>query len=128
MDPQRLQQLVKAVRIVLTAELFLGGQARLTSALTPGLYKRAMTKAEGTQRYLDFIPIKDATRHTNFIGALMVTAGVLLTSARTRLPGGVLSISLTLAGVYSQYRMGIPYWLPSVNTVLAAIVIYNETR
>ena len=128
MDTVDLQGLARICRVVLTAELFLGGQARLTSILTPSLYKRAMAKAEGTQRYLDFIRIRDAKRHTNCIGASMVTAGALLISARARLAGGVLSIALTLAGVYTQYRMNIPYWLPSVNTVLAAIIVYNEAK
>lgn len=123
-----LQQLAKIARIILTFELFLGGQARLTPALTPRLYERAMAKAEGTQRYLSFIRIPDAKRHTHFIGALMVLAGVLLSRQESRLTGGYLSISLTLAGVYSQYRMEIPYWLPSINTLLAASIIYTERK
>ena len=122
-----LDSLAKIVRVILSAELFLGGQARLTSMLTPTLHRRAMAKAEGTQKYLNFIPIRDSKSHTRFIGALMVAAGTLLMFRRTRLLGALLGIALTLAGVYSQYRMGIPYWLPSVNTVLAAIIIVNES-
>ena len=123
-----IQRLSKIVRVILTAELFVGGQARLGAALSPRLYGRAMAKAEGTQKYLSFIPIQDPEKHTNFIGALMMTAGLLLSYGPTCLAGGLLSISSTLAGVYSQYRMDIPYWLPSMNTVLAAIIIYAETR
>lgn len=128
MDSGGVQQLATAARILLTAQLFIGGQARLSSALTPQLYEKAMAKAEGTRRYLSFIPIQDPHRHTSFLGALMVMAGILLTLpvSTCSLVGGVLSITLTLAGVYSQLRMGIPYWLPSINTVLAAIVIYDE--
>lgn len=130
MDGTRLEQLTKVARLILTIELFLGGQARTTPILTPGLYKRVMAKAEGTQRYLAFIPIQDPKKHTHFIGALMMMAGVLLIppDAKIRLAGGLLSISLTLAGVYSQYMMGIPYWLPTINTVLAASVIYHEAK
>lgn len=123
-----LQRLAKIARIILTFELFLGGQARLTPALTPGLYERAMAKSEGTQKYLSFIRIADAKRHTHFIGALMILAGALLMRPESRLTGGYLSISLTLAGVYTQYRMNIPYWLPSVNTVLAASIIYTKKK
>lgn len=123
-----LEGLEKVVRVVLTIELFLGGQARLTAALTPNLHKRAMARAQGTQKYPSFIRIQDPQRHTNFIGALMILAGALLISPETRLNGGILSIALTLAGVYTQYGMNIPYWLPSVNTVLAAIIIYGQSR
>ncbi len=123
MDTKYMHNFVTIIRIVLTGELLLGGQARLTSRLTPTLYKRAMAKAEGTQRYLSFIPIRDPRQHTHFIGALMCLAALLLGFSRTRLAGGMLSIALTLAGVYSQYRMAIPYWLPAVNTVLAAVII-----
>ena len=126
MDAIKFHQLAKVVRIVLTTELFLGGQARLTSALTPGLHKRAMAKAEGAQRYLDFIPIRDARQHTRFIGLLMCSAGALLSWQKTRLAGGLLSIALSLAGVYTQTRMQIPYWLPTTNTVLAGIVIWEQ--
>ena len=55
----------------------------------------------------------------------MCVAGALLCANSTRLAGGLLSISLTLAGVYSQSRMGVPYWLSAVNTVLAAIIIWD---
>lgn len=120
--------LPKLLRVILTAELFLGGQARLTSALTPSLYRRAMSKAVGTQKYLSFIPINDPEKHSNFIGFLMCLAGALLCERRTRLAGGLLSIWLTLAGVYTQWRMRIAYWLPAVNTVLAGLIIWDEVR
>lgn len=111
------------VTYILSFELFLGGQARLTPLLTPTLYKRAMSKADGTRKYLSFIPITDPIRHSNFIGGLMILAGALLLGQSTRVIGSVLSGSLSLAGVYSQNKMGIPYWLPCVNAVLAAIIL-----
>jgi hypothetical protein len=123
-----MDRIPDVLRVILTAELFLGGQCRITPALTPGLYQRVMRKADGTQKYLPFIPIKDPKEHTRFIGFLMCTAGALLCARRTRLLGGLLSISLTLAGVYTQWKMKIPYWLPSVNTVLAAVIIWNERK
>ena len=119
---------IYVARIVLTFELFLGGQCRITPALTPALYQRAMAKAEGTRRHLSFIPINDPEQHTRFIGAMMCLAGALLCTKTTRLMGALLSVSLSLAGVYSFHRMGIPYWLPSVNTVLAIMIIFGEER
>lgn len=121
-------RLIQIARIVLTFELFLGGQARLTSALTPRLHQKAISKADGTQKYLSFIPIRDPVQHSRFIGAMMCLAGALLCKRQIRLYGGVLSVSLTLAGVYTQYRMRIPYWLPAVNTVLASGIIWDELR
>lgn len=120
------QQVSKWLRIILTAQLVLGGQARLTSTLTPTLHKRAMSKAEGARKYLSFVPIRDAKQHTRFIGLLMCAAGALLSWHRTRLSGALLSMSLSLMGVYSQWRMAIPYWLPAVNTVLAAVIIQDQ--
>ena len=123
MDAAQSSLIAKWARYILIIELFLGGQARVTSKFTPQLYQRAMAKADGTRKFLPFIPIKDSKQHTQFIGACMCAAGVLMSSSRTRLIGTMLAISLTLAGVYTQYRMGIPYWLPAVNTVLAAIIL-----
>lgn len=118
------------LRYTLTAQLLLGGQARLTSRLTPSLHRRAMAKAPGTRKYLPFIPIRDPVRHTHFIGAMMCLAGVMLCldveGLRLRLAGAVLAVSLTLAGVWTQVRMGIPWWLPGVNSVVAGVVIWGE--
>lgn len=127
MDPSYHSHLPIWARKILL-ELILGGQARLTYNLTPTLHQKAMAKAEGTRKYLPFIPIKNPKQHTQFIGACMCVAGALLSSSstRTRVRGGGLVISLTLAGVYTQFRMGIPYWLPAVNTVLAAVILRGE--
>lgn len=123
-----LSTAVSTINYILSFELFLGGQARLTPLLTPSLYKRAMSKAVGNQKYLSFIPIRDPKLHSNFIGALMCLAGALLLSGITRRVGSLLSASLSLAGVYSQSKMGIPFWLPIVNSVLAAIIFVGSGK
>lgn len=128
MDTRNVSVITKWARYVLILELFLGGQARITPTLTPKLYQRAMAKADGTRNFLPFIPIKDPKQHTQFIGVCMCAAGALLSSPSqiTRMGGAGLAIALTLAGVYTQFRMGILYWLPAVNTVLAATIIWND--
>ena len=67
----------------------------------------------------------------------MCVAGVLLFTPKAvsewlnpsvlRLGGAVLGMGLTLTGVYTQFKAGIPYWLPCVNTVLAGVVIWTES-
>lgn len=85
-----------------------------------------MQKAEGYQRYLSFIPARNAKEHTVFIGSLMSMAGGLLCFSNTRLQGALLSMSLSVAGIYSQYKMGVAYWVPRLNTALAALIIYSD--
>ena len=117
--------------VLLSFEQFLGGQARITDRLTPSQYQRAMRKAPGTAEALyPLIPVKDPTRNSNVIGAIMVLTGFLLAWTRTR--GSYLTLglntSLTAMGVYSQRRMGIPYWLPIVNMMLGFTVWWIENN
>ena len=108
---------------IFSFELLLGGQARLTPYLTPGVHKRAMSKAKGYQEHMWFLPIRDPTLHSNVIGALMVSAGVLLLWSKTRVFGAGLGGLVAMAGVWAQSRMGVPFWLPCVNTVLAGLIV-----
>ena len=115
--------------LFLSFEHFLGGQARLTSKLTPVLYERAMSKAAGTAEALyPIIPVKDPVLHSNVIGLLMVSTGSLLAYSKTRGSNVTLSLNtfLTLAGIYSQRRMRIPYYVPVFNLLLGAAVYYLE--
>lgn len=117
---------------LLSFEHLLGGQARITSLLTPSLYQGAVVrKGPGTAEALyPIIPIKDHVRLSNFIGALMVLQGTLLALPTTRSSLGALGLNtfLTAAGIYSQRRMGIPYWLPCVNMALGFLVWWNQNR
>lgn len=45
-----------------------------------------------------------------------------------RIVGKVLALALPLMGIYSQYRMGVKFWLPVINTILASIIIYGESK
>ena len=125
MDSTTLHTTATYIRYILTLELMLGGQARLTSRLTPTVHKRAMAKAEGYRKYLSFIPIEHSKQHSQFIGFCMCTAASLLCVDGMRLGGASLSMSLSLMGVYAQYRMGVPFWLPVVNSVFAGMIIWG---
>lgn len=125
-------QALKIPAILLSFEHFLGGQCRITDKLTPALYRRAVvTKGAGTAEALyPIIPVKDPIKHSQVIGFLMCTTGALLAWPKTRgtiLPLG-LNTFLTCAGIYSQRRMKMPYWLPITNLILGALVWWIENR
>lgn len=126
MDSVMWARLAAAARWTLAAELLVGGQARLTRRLTPGLHDQAMAKARGYLEYLRFIPASSPSEHSFFIGVAMCTAGGLLCFPATRMQGALLSSSLSLMGIYSQARMGVPYWLPCINTVLGSFIAYSN--
>ena len=117
---------------ILSFEHFLGGQARITSLLTPSLYQGAVVrKGPGTAEALyPIIPFRDPTIHSNFIGVLMLLQGTLLAYPPTRGSFWTLGLNtfLTAAGIYSQRRMGIPYWLPCVNMALGFIVWWTRNQ
>lgn len=119
---------ITGIRWILTAELLLGGQARLTDKMTPTVHKKAMSKADGYRRYLPFIPASNSTQHSQIIGGLMCIAGGVLCTATTRTFGASLSMSLSIAGWYSQARMCVPYLLPIINTVLAGLIITHHNQ
>lgn len=118
--------------LLLSFEHFLGGQCRITDKLTPSLYRRAVvTKGAGTAEALyPIIPFKDPVKHSQVIGLLMCTTGALLAWHKTRgsvLPLG-LNTFLTCAGIYSQRRMNMPYWLPITNLILGGLIYMIENR
>lgn len=72
----------------------------------PRLYGKAMSKAVGTRdAFYPFIPIRDATRHSNFIGVLMVLAGMLVARKDTRGTWGV-GLTLILTSKYFSFYAG----------------------
>lgn len=116
-------------RVLFAAELLLGGQARITSRLTPSITKRAMAKAHGYREYLPIMPSRNAHEHSRAIGALMLAAGIGMLWPRAgpaRILATSLGTALALMGIYSQRLMGIPYWLPCINTTLGLIVLISE--
>ena len=58
----------------------------------------------------------------------MCLAGALILLSSTRTAGSLLSGSLSVAGIYSFSRMGLPYWLPVVNTVLAGMILLSNRK
>lgn len=117
------------VRLVFSLELLLGGQARVTSWLTPAITKQAMAKAQGYREHLPIIPSKTPHAHSCVIGCLMLIAGFAMIwpwPGPIRMSGTILGTSLALMGVYSQRLMEIPYWLPCINACLGVFVLVSE--
>ncbi|EMC92141.1 hypothetical protein BAUCODRAFT_78334 [Baudoinia panamericana UAMH 10762] len=115
-----------ALPLILAFELFLGGQARLTDRITPGLHKQASRKASGYYRWLNFLPVDDAETFQHVIGGLMIFAGILICVPPMRAMGTLLSMALSGGGVYSHRKMGVPYWLPAVNTAIAVVILWQH--
>ncbi|KAL6719218.1 hypothetical protein ACLMJK_003455 [Lecanora helva] len=96
--PSPISHLLAAI---LSAELLLGGQARLPISPTPSLQKRAMAKADGTLAAFPFVPL-DAVTFTRVIGVAMCLASVGVAVPATRAAGVMLSGTLSLMGVWNQ--------------------------
>ena len=105
---------------ILAAELLIGGQARLPFSPTPSLQRKAMAKADGIKDIMPFVPV-GAIPFSRFLGWTMCLASGLVAVPSTRVYGAPLSASLSVIGWVAQARMGMPYWLPVVNTVLAGV-------
>lgn len=112
---------ITIVAYLVAAEMILGGQARLTN-LTPGIRQKTLDKAEGYQRLLPIIPIKDPVLHSAFLGFFMSLGGILLLFRSTRRAGSVLTGTLNLLGVYVQSRIGIGYSHPVISAACCALV------
>lgn len=113
---------------ILALEYFLGGLPRV-SAIPPlgSMHKRIYQKTLKTAPYLaPVFPFTDTRSdktvrwHMRLVGTLMVLEGLMLAIPRTRAHPFTLFMSLFLpaAGVWSQMKAGLPYWLPVINLVL----------
>lgn len=112
---------------ILAFELFLAGQARITSRLTPTLHDRIMARAAESAEALSFIPIHNPENHSRFIGCAMCVAGVLMLFPQTRdRSGAMVTLALTSAGFYAQRRMGVSYKLPVINSVMTLAVVFLD--
>ena len=126
------QYLIHVPAYLLAFEHILGGQARVTPLLTPSVYDiAARQRGPATQKALyPIIPIKNPEKLSNFIGALMIATAILLFLPITR--GSIVTLAvntfLTGAGIYTQRKMGIPFWLPCINMALGLMVWVIENR
>lgn len=120
--------LTQVARYILACELLLGGQARISARFTPQVHQKAMAKAAGYKKYLPFIPGHTPTEHSRNIGVLMFLAGVgmFLSQRLPKVLGTALGTALAAMGIYSQSRMGVPFWLPCVNAMLGSLVLSDE--
>lgn len=120
------------LRYLLTAQLVLGGQARLTSLFTPGANQLAMQKAPALHHhlggYLFPLPIRvsGAEQHSRLTGAVMLGSGAMLCLPQTRLAGAVASGALLGSWAWAFWQMGTEWPVPVVNVVIAGVIAYGE--
>lgn len=114
------------LRYLLTVQLLLGGQARLTSLITPGAHDIAMSKACELQRYVPIPFISDPQRHSELMGVAMLVSGGMLCVEKLRVPGAVVAGGVLGSWVYGFWRMGVEWWLPLTNCVVVGMVVWGE--
>ncbi|QIW95656.1 hypothetical protein AMS68_001174 [Peltaster fructicola] len=121
------------VKYVLAAEFALGGQARLTSALTPAINRFVIDKSDGFFQNLSFVPGRGARQKTHSLGAVMCTAAALLAIPQHKVSATFRRATVLLAGSLStillvgESGIGGDVWLPAINILLAGWLIYNQT-
>lgn len=119
-------------RYALIFQLLLGGQARLTSLLTPGAHKIALSKATALQYHLPilFISPSDPERHSQFMGAVMMVSGLLLLGKwrEVRLAGVGLAGAVLGSWVVPFWREEWEWYVPLVNLGLLGLVGWAEVR
>lgn len=128
METQPLNTTTTYLRYLLTAQLLLGGQTRLTSLITPGAHAIAMSKASQLQHYVPLPFISDPKRHSQAMGALMLGSGVMLCAKSTRLPGALIAGGVLLSWVYGFGRMGAEWYVPLVNCGIVGLMVWGEVR
>ena len=110
---------------LLTVQLLLGGQGRVTSRFTPSYHRYVQTRVQGTADALSFIPLDPHTL-SQVLGGMMMAAAPFVAMPSTRLLGAAITVCLTLIGVYTQRWMGVSYALPAFNTLVAfAMAAYS---
>lgn len=128
MDSTSLEKTTNVLRWMLAAQLLLGGQARLTSLLTPGAHQIAMSKAPEMARYMPIPFVSRPEQHTKVMGAVMLfSAGMLcVRHANVRLAGAVVAGATLGSWVYASWKMGAEWYVPVVNCVITGLVVYQE--
>ena len=81
-----------------------------------------MSKSDGLAQSLAYInPFPDPVTLTRVFGWLMCGAGIAVAVPvpGIRMAGAVVGGAIAVVGVWSQWFMGVAYWLPVVNVCLA---------
>jgi hypothetical protein len=121
-----MEQILRQIpTVVLSAEYLLGGLLRVSSWPFPNLHKRVLQKNTDIAPILyPIVPFQDVKIHSRWVGSWMIITGLLWASTSTR--GSLMTLGLSLfwtsAGAYSQWKAGMPFWLPCVNFVLSLVV------
>ena len=116
---------------ILSAEYLLGGLIRASPFPFADAHERVNQKnAEIAPVLYPIVPFKDTVGHNRWVGAWMIATGMCWCLPNTRARTATLALSLfwTSAGAWSQWKVGMPYWLPVVNFSLSWIAWYAESH
>lgn len=120
---------------ILSLEYFLGGVPRVSAFPLERMHIRMHQRTLETAPHLaPVFPFTDTRSnktvrwHMRVVGSLMILEGLLLAMPRTRANSitFVLGLFLPAAGVWSQMKAGLPYWLPVINFTLGLYVQYTS--
>lgn len=104
--------------LLLSAEYLLGGLIRVSPIPFSAAHSRVRAKNAQIAPILHpLVPFKDVDAHNIYVGAWMILTGILWGWPGSR--GSLVTLGCSLfwtgAGAYSQWRAGMPFWLPVVN-------------
>ena len=108
--------------LVLSVELFLGGQGRIAPVFTSSYYHRVRGTWHGTKDALFFIPLSPSTLNTA-LGVLMLLTCPVVAWEQTRRLGAVLTIGLTAIGWYTLSHQAAPHRVPQINMALSLLML-----
>jgi hypothetical protein len=108
--------------LVLSVQLFLGGQGRIVPVFTTSYYQHVRRTWQGTKDALSFIPLSPSTLNT-VLGVMMLLTCPVVAWDETRKLGAVLTIGLTAIGWYTLKYQGASYLVPQINMTLSFLML-----
>ena len=108
--------------LVLSVQLYLGGQGRIVPVFTSSYYHHVKQTWQGTKDALSFVPLSPEALNT-LLGALMLAACPVVAWDETRTLGGLMTIGLTTIGWYTLRYQGVSCLVPQMNMALAVLML-----
>ena len=108
--------------LVLSIQLYLGGQGRLLPVFTTAYYQHVRQTWHGTKAALSFVPLSAEQLNTVLAVMMLVTCPVVAWYETRRL-GALMTIGLTAIGWYTLKYQGANYRVPQINMALSVAML-----